>query len=79
MSERQAGYVPRDGDEKGVRVRVQVQAPDDEIEDLVEVVVARLTEVGLALTERNQPCEDKLPKVNESQVDLAFIKDKWLK
>ena len=53
MSERQAAYAPRDGEEDGVLVKVQVQAPSEEIEDLVEVIVGRLEDAGLALVERS--------------------------
>ena len=52
MSERQAGYAPQDGDEDGVRVKVQVQAPSEEIEDLVDVIVGRLESAELVVEYR---------------------------
>jgi len=72
MSERQAAYAPRDGDEDGVRVKVQVQAPDDEIEDLVAVIVGRLEGAGLISLKRTEPTSEK------GKVQLTFKAADWL-
>ena len=71
MSERQAGYAPRDGDEDGVLVKVQVQAPSEEIEDLVAVIVGRLEGAGLTVVERSAPGRGK--------VELSFEHAAWLR
>ena len=71
MSERQAGYAPRGDDEDGVLVKAQVQAPSDEIEDLVELVVARLEGAGLVVVKRIAPMH--------REVELTFELAAWLR
>ena len=75
MSERQAGYAPQDGDEDSVRVKVQVQAPDDELEDLAEVIVERLEGVGLVVAEHSA-VQPVVPERGE--VELRFARAAWL-
>ena len=73
MSERQAGYAPRDGEDKdGVLVKVEVQAPSEELEDLVELVVARLEGAGLISLKRTEPTSEK------GKVQLTFKAADWL-
>jgi len=76
MSERQAAYAPRDGEEDGVLVKVQVQAPSEEIEDLVELVVARLEDAGLQVVQR--PTPQALAPEREN-IELMFKRAAWLR
>lgn len=75
MSERQAGYTPRGGEEDDVRVNVQVQAASDEIEDLVAVIVGRFEDAGLCVVQR--PTPQALAPERES-IELMFKSAAWL-
>jgi hypothetical protein len=75
MSERQAGYAPQVEDEKGVRVKVQVQAPSEELDDLVAVIVGRLEGAGLRVVQC--PTPHALAPEREN-IELMFKRAAWL-
>jgi hypothetical protein len=79
MSERQAGYAPRDGDEDGVRVNVHVQAGSEEIEDLVAVIVGRLEDAGLVSAERSRPRFSRSLQANQQCINLEFFVAQWVR
>ena len=62
-----------------MRVKVQVQAPDDEIEDLVEVVVARLEDAGLVSAERSGPRFSRSLQANQQCINLEFFVAQWVR
>jgi hypothetical protein len=65
----------RQANENDVLVTVQVQAPDDEIEDLVALVVARLEGGGLELVERGVTGS---VEPGQGAVELVLRPSPWL-
>lgn len=61
-----------------VLVKMQVQATIDEIEDLVEVVVARLEGTGLVMVKERDFLSRASPQECQVWVSLSFVIAEWL-
>lgn len=70
MTQMQTRYDVGNAGDDGVQVRVQVQAPEGELADLVAVVTARLEGAGLAVVARSAPAE--------GSVEVVLTRAAWL-